>query len=133
PKRGQARNGLMYVLRGYARDADGTPRNAHLICGGGRGAGYGHDGVTGTCFPSSAGNVPIEIFESRVPLIVEEDALVPDSGGQGTWRGAPGQRVTVRKRPGHELPVAIYVHPDRLRFPAPGLFGGQDSQRNLLL
>lgn len=133
PERVQAGNGLMYTLRAYARDADGTPRNAHLICGGGRGAGYGHDGVTRNCFPSSAGNVPIEIFENRVPLLVEENALVPDSGGLGTWRGAPGQRLTVRKLPGHDLPVAVYVHPDRLRFPPPGLFGGNDSQKNTLL
>ena len=133
PERVQAGNGLMYTLRAYARDEDGTPRNAHIICGGGRGAGYGNDGVTRNCFPSSAGNVPIEIFESRVPLMVEEDALVTDSGGQGTWRGAPGQRVTVRPSPGHTLPVAIYVHPDRLKFPAPGLFGGKDSRRNTLL
>ncbi|CAN5176423.1 hypothetical protein BH23CHL1_BH23CHL1_02510 [soil metagenome] len=133
PERVQAGNGLMYTLRAYARDADGTPRNAHLICGGGRGAGHGHDGVTRNCFPSSAGNVPIEIFENRVPLLVDENALVQNSGGKGTWRGAPGQRLTVRKRPGHDLPVAIYVHPDRLRFPAPALFGGEDSQRNTLL
>jgi N-methylhydantoinase B/oxoprolinase/acetone carboxylase alpha subunit len=133
PERVQAGNGLMYTLRAYARDANGTPVNAHLICGGGRGAGFGHDGVTRNCFPSSAGNVPIEVFESRVPVLVEEDALEPDSGGTGRWRGAPGQRVTVRKHPSHEQPVSFYVHPDRLRYPAPGLFGGSDSQRNRLL
>lgn len=132
PERVQAGNGLMYTLRAYARDADGTPHNAHLICGGGRGAGYGQDGATRNCFPSSAGNVPIEIFESRVPLLVVEDTLEADSGGPGQWRGAPGQRVTVRRRPGFERPVSIFVHPDRLRFPAPGLFGGSDSHRNLL-
>jgi N-methylhydantoinase B/oxoprolinase/acetone carboxylase alpha subunit len=133
PERVQAGNGLMYTLRAYARDADGTPRNAHIICGGGRGAGFGHDGVTRNCFPSSAGNVPIEIFENRVPLLLDEDTLVTDSGGSGTWRGAAGQRVTVRPRPDHDLPVAIYVHPDRLQFPAEGLFGGGDSKRNILL
>jgi N-methylhydantoinase B/oxoprolinase/acetone carboxylase alpha subunit len=133
PDRVQAGNGLMYTLRAYARDVDGAPHNAHLICGGGRGAGYGHDGVTRNCFPSSAGNVPVEIFESRVPLIVDENVLEPDSGGAGQWRGAPGQRVTVRRKPGFERPVSIYVHPDRIRFPAPGLFGGGDSRRNQLL
>lgn len=133
PERVQAGNGLMYTIRAYARDADGAPHNAHVICGGGRGAGFGHDGVTRNCFPSSAGNVPIEIFESRVPVIVEEDALEPNSGGNGQWRGAPGQRVTMRRHPNHTLPVSLYVHPDRLRFPAPGLFGGGDSQRNTLL
>lgn len=133
PERVQAGNGLMYALRACARDEDGTPHNAHLICGGGRGAGFGHDGVTRNCFPSSAGNVPIEIFESRVPLLVEEDALEAGSGGTGQWRGAPGQRVTVRRLPGYDRPVSIFVHPDRLRFPAPGIFGGSDSRRNLLL
>ncbi len=133
PERVQAGNGLMFTLRGYSRDADGTPRNAHLICGGGRGAGYGHDGVTRNCFPSSAGNVPIEVFESRLPLLVEEYALEPGSGGAGQWRGAPGQRVTLRLHPDHDRPVALYVHPDRLRFPAPGIFGGQPSLRNQII
>lgn len=133
PERVQAGNGLMFTMRGYARDADGTPRNAHLICGGGRGAGFGHDGVTRNCFPSSAGNVPIEVFESRLPLLVEEDSLEPGSGGSGQWRGAPGQRVTLRLHPNHDRPVALYVHPDRLRFPAPGIFGGEPSLRNQII
>ncbi|MEZ4522288.1 MAG: hydantoinase B/oxoprolinase family protein [Thermomicrobiales bacterium] len=132
PERVQAGNGLMYTFRAYARDAEGNPKNAHFICGGGRGAGFEHAGVTRNCFPSSAGNVPVEIFESRVPLLVDEDSLV-DNFGRGRWNGAPGQRVTVRKLPDHAEPVHIYVHPDRLRFPAPGLFGGGDSARNLLL
>jgi N-methylhydantoinase B/oxoprolinase/acetone carboxylase alpha subunit len=133
PERVQAGNGLMYTIRAYARDADGSPHNAHLICGGGRGAGFGRDGVTRNCFPSSAGNVPIEVFESRVPVIVDEDALEPDSGGAGRWRGAPGQRVTLRRHPAHDLPVTLYVHPDRLRYPAPGLVGGESSRRNNLM
>lgn len=133
PERVQAGNGLMYTIRAYARDADGSPHNAHLICGGGRGAGYGNDGTTRNCFPSSAGNVPVEIFESRVPVLVEEDALESNSGGTGQWRGAPGQRVTLRRHPDHTLPVTLYVHPDRLRYPAPGLAGGDDSRCNELL
>ncbi len=132
PERVQAGNGLMYTFRAYARDENGNPQNAHFICGGGRGAGYGNAGTTRNCFPSSAGNVPIEIFESRVPLLVEEDALV-DNHGDGRWSGSQGQRVTVRKLPGFARPVNIYVHPDRLRFPAPGLFGGEPSAINKLL
>ncbi len=131
PERVQAGNGLMYTLAVDARDANGTPYNAHFICGGGRGAGYGHHGVTRNCFPSSAGNVPIEIFENRVPVLVEEDQLV-DNFGRGKWNGSPGQRVTIRKRPDFEPPVQVYVHPDRLRYPAPGLFGGQPSDVNRL-
>lgn len=132
PERIQAGNGLMYTFRAYARDEEGNPKNAHFICGGGRGAGYEHDGMTRNCFPSSAGNVPVEIFESRVPLLIEEDALI-DNYGRGRWNGAQGQRVSVRKLPGHDEPVYIYVHPDRLRFPAPGVFGGEPSAINRLL
>ncbi len=132
PERIQAGNGLMYAFRAYARDADGNPQNAHFICGGGRGAGYGNEGRTRNCFPSSAGNVPVEIFENRVPLLIDEDTLV-DNHGRGRWNGAQGQRVTVRKLPGYDVPVQIYIHPDRLRFPAPGVFGGESSATNQFL
>ena len=37
-------------------------------------------------------NTPIEILEMSFPLRVEEYALVPDSGGAGTWRGGLGVR-----------------------------------------
>lgn len=133
PERVQSGNGLMYSLSCVARDRSGNPQGAHIFNGGGRGAGYGHDGVTRNCFPSSAGNVPIEIFESRVPFLVEEDALEPNSGGAGKWRGSLGKRLSVRRAPGHDLPVSIFVQPDRVRFPAPGIFGGSASRRNVLL
>jgi N-methylhydantoinase B/oxoprolinase/acetone carboxylase alpha subunit len=133
PDRIQAGNGLMYVARAYARDANGNPQHASIIAGGGRGAGYGVDGMTRNCYPSSAGTVAIEVIENRVPVLIEEDQLLPDSGGRGQWRGSPGQRMTIRRRPGHNLPVALYIHPDRLRFPAPGVVGGNPSQQNVVL
>jgi len=37
-------------------------------------------------------NTPIEIIEMSFPLRVQEYALVPDSGGAGTWRGGLGVR-----------------------------------------
>lgn len=37
-------------------------------------------------------NTPIEVLEMSFPLRVEEYALVPDSGGAGTWRGGLGVR-----------------------------------------
>src|SRR5690606_7691616 len=57
PDRIQAGNGLMYVARAYARDANGSPQHASIIAGGGRGAGYGVDGMARNCYPSSAGTV----------------------------------------------------------------------------
>ncbi|MEN0073927.1 MAG: hydantoinase B/oxoprolinase family protein [Paracraurococcus sp.] len=37
-------------------------------------------------------NTPVEVLEMSAPLRVEEYALVPDSGGAGTWRGGLGVR-----------------------------------------
>lgn len=89
--------------------------------------------MTRNCYPSSASAVAAEIIENRVPVLIEEDTLIPDSGGRGRWRGSPGQRMTIRRRPGHELPVSIFIHPDRLRFPSPGLLGGEAGQKNIVL
>ena len=41
-------------------------------------------------------NTPIEVLEMSFPLRVEEYALVPDSGGAGTWRGGLGVRRSWR-------------------------------------
>jgi N-methylhydantoinase B len=41
-------------------------------------------------------NSPIENMELKVPVLVEERALVPDSGGAGAFRGGLGVRVRVR-------------------------------------
>ncbi|MFZ1996409.1 MAG: hydantoinase B/oxoprolinase family protein [Solirubrobacteraceae bacterium] len=41
-------------------------------------------------------NAPIETIELRCPVIVEERALRPDSGGAGTFRGGLGLDVRVR-------------------------------------
>jgi N-methylhydantoinase B len=41
-------------------------------------------------------NTPIEVVEMSAPLRVEEYALVPDSGGAGTWRGGCGVRRSWR-------------------------------------
>jgi len=133
PNRVQAGNGLMYNVRAYARDAEGTPYHASIIAGGGRGAGADVDGMTRNCYPSSASAVAAEIIENRVPVLIEEDKLMTDSGGRGKWRGSPGQRMTIRRRPGHDLPVSIFIHPDRLRFPSPGLLGGEPGQKNIVM
>jgi N-methylhydantoinase B/oxoprolinase/acetone carboxylase alpha subunit len=132
PEQVQSGNGLMYNVRAYARDLEGTPHHASIIAGGGRGAGFGVDGMTRNCYPSSASAVAAEIIENRVPVLIEEDTLMADSGGRGRWRGSPGQRMSIRRRPGHELPVSIFIHPDRLRFPSPGLLGGEAGQKNVV-
>jgi len=127
PDRVQAGNGLMYSIHAYGHRADGQPYNAHFFCAGGRGASQGRDGIGRNCFPSSARNVSIEVFESRAPVLVRQRALRPNSAGAGEWRGGFGQEITVSRLPGASWPVHCSFRPDGLRHAPPGLAGGVDG------
>jgi N-methylhydantoinase B len=60
---------------------------------GGFGARPVKDGINAVASTiSNMMNTPIEILEMSFPLRVEEYALVPNSGGAGTWRGGLGVR-----------------------------------------
>ena len=124
PDRIQAGNGLMSSIRTYGVENDGRLFNAHLFCGGGRGATSQNDGMGLNMFPSSASNVPVEVFEVNSPALIEAKELIPDSAGAGKFRGSPGQRVVVGKLPSHSGPLNVYIHPNRLTFAPQGAFGG---------
>jgi N-methylhydantoinase B/oxoprolinase/acetone carboxylase alpha subunit len=127
PDRVQAGNGLMFALNAYGQSAEGQTFNAHFFSGGGRGASRGRDGIGRNCFPSSARNVSIEVFESRAPILVRQRALRPNSAGGGQWRGAFGQEITMSRLPGFSQPVHCSFRPDRLRHAPDGLAGGQNG------
>ncbi len=124
PDRIQAGNGLMSSVRAYGEENDGRVFNAHLFCGGGRGATSQNDGMGLNMFPSSASNVPVEVFEVSSPALIEAKELIPDSAGSGKFRGSPGQRVVLGKLPSHAAPLNLYIHPNRLSFAPQGAFGG---------
>jgi N-methylhydantoinase B/oxoprolinase/acetone carboxylase alpha subunit len=133
PERVQAGNGLMHAFRAAGTESDGTPFGVHFFSGGGRGAGGNRAGLGYNCFPSSAGTVPVEVFEARSPILLEERAIMEGTGGSGKYPGTDGFRVRMRRLPGSNANVRFYVHPDRLRHPAPGLFGGGPGNRTRML
>lgn len=64
---------------------------------GGFGARPAKDGINGLASTvANMMNTPIEMLEMSFPLRVEEYALIPDSGGAGTWRGGLGVKRTWR-------------------------------------
>src|SRR6516225_2912831 len=69
-------------------------------------------------------NTPIEILEMSFPLRVEEYALIPDSGGAGTWRGELGARRIWRVL-GHKAHAAVCC--ERRLTPPFGLAGGRSG------
>jgi len=127
PDRVQAGNGLMHSVHVYGQEEDGRFFNVHFFASGGRGASKGRDGIGRNCFPSSARNVSVEVFESRAPVLVHERNLRAGSAGDGTWRGAFGHGVVFGPLPGYTRPLSFFLNPDRLLFPSRGLAGGHDG------
>lgn len=124
PDRVQAFTGLPVSIGAYGRDASGRPFNDHIMFGGGQGGSQRCDGNSALMYPTSAGNVPVELFEQRTPLLVERKELIPDTGGSGYHRGGLGQRMRLRKLYDDGLPVLVNVMPHGRASPVSGLLGG---------
>ncbi len=116
----------------YGRHGDGRPWHSVIIRGGGMGASAGADGEACYIFPANGANTPVEILESDTPLIVQERALLPDTGGPGRQRGGLGRRVVFRVPDDERAPlppVNLGIQSGRFRYPPEGLFGGQPGAR----
>jgi len=127
PDKVQAGNGLLHSVNAFGEMGDGAAYNAHFFVAGGRGAGRGRDGMGRNGFPSSARNVPVEVFEARAPVIVRTRSLRPGSAGSGQWRGSYGSSLEMSVHPDHDRPVSLFLDPDLLRYGPPGLAGGHDG------
>jgi N-methylhydantoinase B len=89
---------------------------------GGFGARPTKDGINAVASTiSNMMNTPIEILELSFPLRVEAYALIPDSGGAGTWRGGLGVRRVWRVL---ERDARAAVCCERTVTPPFGLAGG---------
>ncbi len=89
---------------------------------GGRPFADGNNAVN--CINGNCRMVPTEVFEVRYPWLVEEFALVPDSGGAGKNRGGLGvtKRFVCR-----DAPITISHMGDRHKFAPWGLHGGLEA------
>jgi len=90
--------------------------------GGGNGARCDRDGMDGIhVHISNSSNLPAEALEHEYALLVDEYALVDDSGGPGTYRGGMGLARQVRTT---EEGVIFSVRADNHIVAPPGIFGG---------
>ena len=123
----QAFTGLPGSALFYGSDKSGNVYNDHLFQGGGQGAWHNGDGKSGILWPTSAGNTSIELFENRVPVIVLEKSLIPDSGGPGRYRGGLGQIIRVVKLYDDKRQVQVGLYPNGVMIPVEGLFDGKSG------
>lgn len=128
PGQVMASGGLMTAFNVYGIGADGQAFNSQLFNAGGLGAGARNDGSSTTVFPSSASNVPVELFEVAAPILVHEKEFMPDSAGAGARRGGFGQRVSCSRLPGYEGSVVLSVGIHRHVIPPEGLLGGEPGR-----
>ena len=75
-------------------------------------------------------NTPVEVFETRYPLLVEWLILAPDSGGAGKYRGGLACERSLKVL-APTLTVSEFA--DRMENEPWGLFGGRPGGRTLTL
>jgi N-methylhydantoinase B len=107
-----ARGGYYVYLETIGGGAGGTAR------------GDGLDGVQ--VHITNTSNLPVECLEMEYPLLVDEYALVEQSGGAGRWRGGMGIRRVIEVL-GHE--ASFLGSLDRARIAPWGLAGGEPGGR----
>ena len=124
PDNVQAFTGMPKAFGFYGRNLQGRVASDHFFMGGGQGASQRQDGKSGLLFPTSAANTPVELLESRMPVVILEKGLVADTGGPGRRRGGLGQRMRARRLESGTEPIMVGLHPEGHGIDVPGLFGG---------
>lgn len=113
------------VASGTQKLADGSRRRfLHLEFHNNTGLGGGPDQDGQDAGPYCIGNlanVPVELIESENPIRVERYEFIPDSGGDGQYRGALGLRRDYRFLTAN---VRVQVRSDRYTSKPWGIFGG---------
>jgi N-methylhydantoinase B len=106
---------------------DGNGFVVQSLEGGGWGGGPGRDGESGTVSicQGDVRNAPIESIELKAPVIVEERAFRPDSGGPGKNRGGLGLQVRVRNLIEGKWNLA---RSRRRKCPPWGMWGGKPGE-----
>ena len=96
--------------------------------GGGWGAKQAEDGMSGVVCSNDGDthNSPCEQLEAKYPILIERQALRPDSGGAGRRRGGLGTETVVRAR----STLSVDVQSDRMHCPPWGLSGGHPGMAN---
>lgn len=109
------------LFSGPLRDGKGTFVYLETLGGGagGRAQGDGMDGIQ--VHVTNTSNLPAEALEIEYPLLVEEYALVADSGGAGRHRGGMGIARQIRSL--HDQ-LSCSIRCDAALFGAAGLNGG---------
>jgi len=83
----------------------------------------GEDGIH--THMTNTANTPIEALELSYPLRVECYELIPDSGGNGKFRGGSGIKRAIKVL---VADATLSIQSERRKYPPKGLLGGEDGR-----
>jgi N-methylhydantoinase B len=98
---------------------------------GGQGATGAGDGRFCMSYPDNCSNMPIEVIESRSPVIFVSKQITTDAGGPGEYRGGPGQTILLEMRSERPMYFISSSGDKMIQAPAP-LFDGKPGQTGAL-
>ena len=84
------------------------------------------DGLVPIAFPHNSAVTPVEIMETRSPVMILQKALLPDSAGAGRRRGGLGQWMTFKNMA--EVTIKARIRPDKVFCAPPGIGGGEPGR-----
>lgn len=99
----------------------------YFFLNGGYGARPGMDGESVLSFPTNVANVPIEVLENDVPVLVTKKVLEDGSGGLGQYRGGLGQTFSFKNI--SQEPLNISILTEKTATVAKGVCGGEDGKK----
>ncbi len=120
-------SGCAVVSGRDARHGERDFINQMFLMGGGGPASPSSDGWINLLIPVGAGLLyrdSVELDEQKYPLLVKSLKLMPDSGGAGRFRGAPGTEVVYGPR---KRAIRVVSAPDGWRTPPRGVRGGANG------
>ncbi len=100
--------------------------SVHILPHGGRGSMQDLDGLVPIAFPHNSAVTPVEIMETRSPVMILQKALLPDSAGAGRRRGGLGQWMTFKNMA--DVTIKARVRPDKIFCAPPGIGGGEPGR-----
>jgi N-methylhydantoinase B len=109
--------------RDSARGAGGFAESMFIM--GGMGARSRRNGLDCRSFPANSSNMPVEVLEATVPVLVHHKRIRRGSGGEGRYRGGAGQEFEFESV--SDSPMMVRASHGKLTLPPKGLRGGGDG------
>jgi N-methylhydantoinase B len=121
---GESGNKFVVLFSGHR--GNGTRFSESMFIMGGMGARLAKDGLACRSFPANSSNLPVEVLEASVPVLVHHKRIRAGSGGEGAWRGGAGQEFVFESL--SDAPMTVRASHGKLTIPPLGLRGGGSGQ-----